>query len=357
MDLKLSRAEQNFRDEIAGFVDRAFPVSVRENPSVADEAGWHEAVAGQGWTAVEWPAEYGGPGWKPMEIYLWYSVTLNANCPSADYCALHVVGPLLQHFGDPENRSLHLQNIIDRVQFWGNAVFLDGSSSVSQTSTGNNFLLHGDTPCIAASAKLDWVLLLASTGDSFSLFLLDLDMKGVNLVQTANSPDVFRLTLDQVQIPASCLLGKEGNGLKYLISLMTNSNPVSSVVHLQLALSNLKKIVKQQGLNSEMGSQLAALEIELSALEVTGLRSSLSGHTENTAIATIRGHSLARKISDSFGNALGYYALPDEQRDPGSNEPAISSTDLALKFWHTDFLPGCPTGFRKDLVAKTLLGL
>lgn len=357
MDLQLSPAEQNFRDEIVNFIDRAFPLAVRNNPSAADEARWHQAVADQGWTAVEWPTEFGGPGWKPMEIYLWYSVTLNANCPPTDYCALQVVGPLLQQFGDPATRSQHLENIIRHDQAWGNAVFPGNESSLLVSSAGENYRLQGDTPCIATSSEIEWVLLLASTGKAYSLFLADLNLTGMSLVQTASTPDIFRLTLDQVEIPASCLLGEGGKGLEYLVSLMTDFHSVSIVVHLQVALSNLKKVLKQHGTDTEMDRQIAHLEIELAALEVTGLRSVLSANTGSMPIVTIRGHSLARKISDSFGDALGYYALPDERSNAGRNEPTMSSPDLKLKFWHTDILPGVPMDFRKDLVAKTLLGL
>ena len=357
MDLKLSPDEQNFRDEIVRFVDQAFPVAVRENPSAADEERWHQAVANQGWTAVEWSAEFGGPGWKPMEIYLWYSVTLKANCPQADYCGLHVVGPLLQQFGDPVYHSLHLENIISHTQTWGNAVFLDGSSSVFHTHVGENYVLQGDTPCIATSPKIDWALLLTNTDNAYSLFLVDLNLKGTNLVHAAGIPNISRLTLDQVLVPASCLLGEAGKGLEYLISLMTSFQAVSMVVHLQVALSNLKKVIGQHGLDSDMENQLANLEIELAALEVTALRSTLSGYAEKMPIVTIRAHSLARKMSDSFSDALGYYALLDEQVVAGSNEPAMSLVDFRLKSWHTEYLPGCPTGFRQDLIAKTLLGL
>ncbi len=357
MDLKLSRDEQNFRDEIVSFVDRAFPVTVRENPSAADEARWHQAVANEGWTAVEWSAEFGGPGWKPMQIFLWYSVTLKANCPPADYCGLHVVGPLLQQFGDPVDHSLHLENIISHTHAWGNAVFLDGSSSVSHTNVGENYLLQGDTPCIATSPKIDWILLLTNTGNAHSLFLVDLNLMGMNLVHAADTPNIFRLTLDKVLIPASCLLGEEGKGLEYMISLMTSFQTVSIVVHLQVALSNLKKVIRHHGLDSDMESQLADLEIEIAALEVTGLRSTLAGNAEKMPIVTIRGHSLARKISDSFRDALGYYAMPDEQVVAGSNEPAMPLANFKLKSWQSEYLPGCPEGFRHDLVAKTLLGL
>ena len=357
MDLKLSLDEQNFRDGIVNFVDQAFPVSVRGNPSPADEERWHRAVANEGWTAVEWSAEFGGPGWKPMEIYLWYSVTLKANCPAADYCGLHVVGPLLQQFGDPVYRSLYLENIISHTHAWGNAVFLDGSSSVFHTDVGENYVLQGDTPCIATSPKIDWVLLLTNTGNAHSLFLVDLNLMGMNLVHAAHTPNIFRLTLDQVLIPASCLLGEEGKGLEYLISLMTSFPTVSIVVHLQVALSNLKKVIRQHGLDSDMEKQLADLEIEIAALEVTGLRSTLSGNAKKMPIVTIRGHSMARKISDSFRDALGYYALPDERVVAGSNEPAMTLADLKLKSWQSEYLPGCPEGFRQDLVAKTLLGL
>ncbi|MCZ6503123.1 MAG: acyl-CoA dehydrogenase family protein [Gammaproteobacteria bacterium] len=357
MDLKLSLDEQNFRDEIVRFVDRAFPVAVRENPSAVDEKRWHQAVANQGWTAVEWSAEFGGPGWKPIEIYLWYTVTLKANCPPADYCGLHVVGPLLQQFGDPVYHSLHLENIISHTQTWGNAVFLDGSSIVFHTNVDENYLLQGETPCIATSPKIDWVLLLTNTGNARSLFLVDLNLMGMNLVHATGTTNIFRLTLDQVLVPASCLLGEEGKGLEYLISLMTSFQTVSIVVHLQVALSNLKKVIRQYGLDSDMEDQLADLEIELDALEVMGLRSTLSGYAAKMPIVTIRGHSLARKISDSFRDALGYYALPDEHAVAGSNEPPMSLADFKLKSWHTEYLPGCPTGFRQDLVAKTLLGL
>jgi alkylation response protein AidB-like acyl-CoA dehydrogenase len=356
MDLILNPDEQIFRNEIVHFVDRAFPVSIRERPSAADEQRWHEAVANEGWTAAEWPVDFGGPGWTAMEIYLWYSVTLRANCPPADYCGLHVVGPLLQQFGDPGN-YWHLDNISNHTVTWGNAVFLDGSSSLQHTSEGERHLLQGQTPCISTSRGIDWVLLLVETGDAYSLFLADLNLEGVHLLPVEATSNVFRLVLNQVYLPASCLLGEMGKGLEYLVFLMTGFESVSLVVHLQVAIANLKKAVVRRGLGNELRARLAELEIEVTALETTSLRSHLSLKSDKTPIVAIRGHSLASKISDSFRDALGYYALPDEQAIPGSNEPVLSESGIELYYRQTDPLPGCPPGFRQDLVAKTILGL
>jgi|TARA_B100001964_G_C14178214_1_gene574894 alkylation response protein AidB-like acyl-CoA dehydrogenase len=357
MELKLSPDESDFQREIGKFVDRAFPIAIRERPSAADEAYWHRAVANEGWTAVEWPVEFGGPGWNPIQIYLWYRVILQANCPVADYCGLQLVGPLLQRFGGRSDTSQHLEGIRKHTHVWGNAVFFDASATVLATGAGENFLLHGETPCFSTSVKFDRALVLAKTHNAYSLFLVDLNLAGIALTQTKSAPDIFSLAFDQVQIEALGLVGEIDKGIDHLIYLVTSFESIAIVVHLQVALSNLRRLTALKGMEASMEKRLADLEIELKALEATGLRSILSAGREKLPIVSIKGRSLAGRIRDSFIDVLGYYSLPYETGVEGSNEPVLTSPDFQPNFRQLEYLPGCPQDFRQDLVAKTLLGL
>ncbi len=355
MKLNLSPDEEDFQRAIIKFVDQAFPLAARGNPSPADEAHWHQAISNEGWTAVEWPLEFGGPGWSPVQIYLWYRITLQANCPLADYCGTQLVGPLLQQFGGGSDYSQHLRGIIEHTHVWGNAVFFDASATLVATGSSESFLLTGKTPCFSTSAKFDRALVLAETSGGYSLFLVDLNLAGVTRTQAKFAADFFSLTLDQVRV--SDLLGERDKGIDQLISLMKGPESVSMVVHLQVALSNLKKSVVLNGLQASMEKKLSELEIEFKALEATGLRSILSDSAEKLPIITTRGHSLARRISDIFRDVKGYYALPDEVAVAGGNEPPLSAPDLDAGFRQLEYLPGRPQGFSEDLLAKTLLGL
>jgi hypothetical protein len=128
-------------------------------------------------------------------------------------------------------------------------------------------------------------------------------------------------------------------------------------------LNYLKEVVQRFGLQSEMENPVAAIEIELSALNITGLRHKLPTHSQHSSggkeaqIVIVKGLDLAQQIGDSLVDALGYYAIPADQVPPGSNEPKPVFSAAHWKSSVMDIMPGCPRGFRQDLIAKTLLGL
>lgn len=355
MDLRLKPEEENFRDELVTFIDDAFPPEARNKPSGAEIEHWHQAVVNKGWSAPEWPACVGGTGWSQAKTFLWYTAIADFNCPQADYCGLQVVAPLLLEFGNKDQQR-YLDNILNRSESWGNAIFLDASSNLLAEDIGDDYRVHGRVTCFFTSGY-DRLLLSADTGDGHSLFLVDPSMDGITMAPVEAVPGYQKVNLDAACISKDCLLGEVNMALKHLEFLIVERQSLSPFVHLESGFSQLKEIVKKFRLQSEMQSQIAGIEIELAALKITGLRYALSTHHQEMQIVIVKGLALAQRIGDCLVDALGYYAIPSEQPLPGDNEPPLVFSRPRWKSTVMDTMPGCPEGFRRDLIARTLLGL
>jgi alkylation response protein AidB-like acyl-CoA dehydrogenase len=365
MDLRLSAEEENFRRKVVTFIDESFPLEARESPSPAEVEHWHQAVVNKGWSAPEWPVLAGGPGWSIGEIFLWYVTTAQFNCPHPDDYALQVVAPLLLAFGNVDQQS-HLPQILNRTATWGNAVFFDGSADINAEDRGDCYQINGQVVCIAESGH-DHLLLLADTGGGHSLFVIDSTLDGISFESEEPANSIQTVIFDKAAVPDSCLLGEVNLASKYLEYIYVEKQSLSQIVQLEAGLNYLKEVVQTFGLQSEMENPVAAIEIELTALKITGLRHNLrhkppthsqqSSGSKETQVVIVKGLNLAQQIGDSLIDALGYYAIPADQVLPGSNEPKPVFSAAHWKSNVIDIMPGCPQGFRQDLIAKTLLGL
>src|SRR6266481_1506608 len=73
MDLRFSPDELAFRDELRAFIRDHLPEDIRERmrlgyaPRKEDTVRWQRILNERGWAAFNWPREYGGPGWTPVE--------------------------------------------------------------------------------------------------------------------------------------------------------------------------------------------------------------------------------------------------------------------------------------------------
>jgi alkylation response protein AidB-like acyl-CoA dehydrogenase len=265
------------------------------------------------------------------------------------------------------HQQRHLPQILNRRETWGNAVFFDGSASIIAEDRGDCYRLNGQVVCISQSGH-DHLLLLADTGGGHSLFVIDPTLDGIKFEPEDPANSIQTVTFDEAAIPWCCLLGEIDLASKYLEYIFVEKQSLSQVAHLESGFSYLKEVVQRFGLQTEMEIQVAAIEIELSALKITGLRHTVLRHkppiysphssgNKEAQVVIVKGLNLAQRIGDSLIDALGYYAIPADQVLPGSNEPKPVISESHWKSSVMDIMPGCPQGFRQDLIAKTLLGL
>lgn len=87
---------------------------------------------------------------------------------------------------------------------------------------GNDWVISGAKTFITNGVRADFVLLLAKTDPSlgykgFTTFVVDTKLKGFSVSKRLSklgwlASDTAELTLDQVRVPESCILGKLGDG-------------------------------------------------------------------------------------------------------------------------------------------------
>jgi acyl-CoA dehydrogenase len=192
-----------------------------------------------GYLACLIPQEYGGAGLGVREGGLILE-TIHANGGSASAChaQMYIMGTLLRH-GDAAQKQHYLPKIASgelRLQAFG-VTEPDAGSDTTQLKTtavrtGDRYIVNGRKMFISRALQTDLMLLLARTTaadqvkrrtDGLSVFLVDIrGLKGLEIrpLRMMMNHSTNALFFDDMEIPASSLIGDEGRGFAYILSGM-----------------------------------------------------------------------------------------------------------------------------------------
>ena len=126
MDMEFTTSQQAFREEIRAFLTANLPERLREGarctPTVFAEPDigreWQRILYDQGWLAYNWPAEFGGTGWSPVQRYLFEKECALADAPGLPVLGLKLLGPVVYTFGTPAQRNHYLPRILTGEDYW-----------------------------------------------------------------------------------------------------------------------------------------------------------------------------------------------------------------------------------------------
>jgi acyl-CoA dehydrogenase len=198
---------------------------------------WLERMAARGWTAPDWPREYGGGGLSPEEATVLRQEMLALGCrPPLSSFGLWMLGPALLKYATEAQKQEHLPKIVRGEIRWcqGYSEPNSGSDLASlQTRAedqGDHFLVNGQKIWTSYADKADWMFCLVRTdldapkqrGISFVLF--DMRTPGVStqpIVLISGASPFCQTLLDNVRVPKTNLVGTLNRGwdvAKYLLS-------------------------------------------------------------------------------------------------------------------------------------------
>ena len=118
MNVTYSDAEVAFRDEVRAFFQAEIPDDIRrkQDQGVAldpeDHVRFQKCLHARGWAAPNWPEEYGGTGWTPVQKYIFATEMATANAPDIITFGLGMVGPVIYTFGSEEQKQRFLPDIL-----------------------------------------------------------------------------------------------------------------------------------------------------------------------------------------------------------------------------------------------------
>ena len=111
-----------FRHDLTEFMVANCPQALRDKVFSNQKIGrtefaeWQKILHTKGWSAPNWPIEEGGTGWDLRQRYLFEEVSAELDCPPLYHHGLGHIGPVIMHFGTPEQKARFLPRILDGTE-------------------------------------------------------------------------------------------------------------------------------------------------------------------------------------------------------------------------------------------------
>src|SRR3954471_6735365 len=197
-----------------------------------------DALTKAGWLAALIPEEYGGSGLGLTEASIIMEEINRAGGNSgACHGQMYNMGTLLRHGSEAQKRK-YLPRIAAgelRIQSMAVTEPTTGTDTTKLKTTavrqGDRYVVNGQKVWISRIQHSDLMILLARTtpldqvkkkSEGMSIFIVDLhdaEAKGMTVRPILNmvNHETNELFFDNLEIPAENLIGKEGQGFKYIL--------------------------------------------------------------------------------------------------------------------------------------------
>ena len=401
MDLRFTPDEVAFRDEVRAFMRTALPPALRSkmiegHRLVKDDlVNWQRILNAKGWAVPHWPTQWGGTGWSPVQIYLFRDEIQQAPAPEPLPFGTNMVGPVIIAFGNETQKKRFLPRIANLDDWWCQGFSEPGAGSdlaslkTSARRDGAHYIVNGQKTWTTLAQYADWIFCLVRTEpaakkqEGISFLLIDMKTPGIiaRPIQTIDGGhEVNEVFFDEVKVPAENLIGEENKGWDYAKFLLGNER--TGIARIGIPKARIRRLRELAALEQAGGrplladerfrAKIAAVEVELKALEMTQLRVVAVERTRNgnkpdpaSSILKIKGSEIQQTISELLLEVVGPYALPDQiPHDDRErwNEPAIGpdwAGALAPQYFNMrkTSIYGGSNEIQKNIIAKTILGL
>ncbi len=233
-------------------------------PSGSYPTEFVQALTSAGFLGALIPKEYGGWG-LPLRggAAILEAIHRSGGAAGACHAQMYTMGTILRH-GSPEQKEEYLPKIARgelRLQAFGVTEPTTGSDTTQLKTRadkqGNGYVINGQKVWISRAAHSDLMLLLARTtpvdqvkqrSEGVSVFLVDMrdakkngmEIRPIDAMVNHNTTEIF---FDNVWIPASALIGNEGQGFRYILDGMNAERCLVSTEAIGNAWYFLDKVV------------------------------------------------------------------------------------------------------------------
>jgi alkylation response protein AidB-like acyl-CoA dehydrogenase len=212
---------------------------------------WHE-LGEQGFLGVTVPEEYGGAGLGTRELAIVAEELAHAGCPVLMLAVVPAIcTPIIARHGSEELKREWLPAFAAGERLMAFAITEPGAGSnshrLSTTATrdGAGWRLKGTKHFISGVDESDAVLVVATTGNGLSLFVVGTDAPGFEkqaIPVEIVAPELqYTLFLDDVLVPEAALLGEVGNGLRQVFTGLNPERIVGAATASGIGLYALEK--------------------------------------------------------------------------------------------------------------------
>ena len=399
MDLRFTAEETAFRNEVRAFFRTALPPEIRRKMVEGRRLGkddivrWQRVLNEKGWAVPHWPVEWGGTGWTPTQQYIFQEEMQQAPAPQPLAFGTSMVGPVIIAFGNDAQKNRYLPRIRNIEDWWCQGFSEPGSGSdlaslkTSAKRMGDHYIVNGQKTWTTLAQHADMIFCLvrsdpaAKKQEGISFLLIDMKSPGITvrpIVTMDGSAEVNEVFFDEVKVPFANLVGEENKGWDYAKYLLGHER--TGIARVGVSKERIRRLKELAALEPAGGGarmiddghfreKIAAVEIELKALEMTQLRvvaAERHGRSKKpdpaSSILKIKGSEIQQTIAELLMDVVGPYAMPYQPDLDGINEPPIGpeyAGPLAPAYfnWRKISIYGGSNEIQRNIIAKAILGL
>ena len=398
MDLNYAPADLAFRDTVRAWLAANLPADLQHKVlnhkrlSKDDFVRWHQILAGQGWVAPNWPVEHGGTGWNTVQQHIWQEECAQAGTPPVMPFGVNMVAPVIMAFGNDAQKRHYLPRILSCEDWWCQGYSEPGSGSdLASLKTraerdGDHYIVNGQKTWTTLAQHADMMFCLVRTDngvrkqEGISFLLIDMKTPGITvrpIITLDEDHEVNEVFFDKVRVPVTNLIGEENKGWTYAKYLLGHERTgIAAVGRSKRELGFVKRLALQQKKNGKpliddalFSAKLAALEIDLMALEVTVLRvisqeGKRRGPGPEASMLKVMGTEIQQVLTELMLEAVGPQGLPfDLAFLEGETEHSAAGDDDAAPLapyyfnYRKTSIYGGSNEIQKNIITQMILGL
>jgi alkylation response protein AidB-like acyl-CoA dehydrogenase len=390
MYLKYPDTAIQFADEVRAFVRAHLPAEIsdkvkkRQKISPEEQRLWQRILCDQGWACPGWPKEYGGPGFDALQRQVFDNVTSEEGAPSIIPFGEAMIAPVLFAVGSAEQKS-HFLPRIRTLEYWFCQGFSEPGSGSDLASLrtravldGDHWVINGQKMWTSTAQHANWIFMLVRTEtnvkpqEGISMLVFPMSTPGVTIrpiITIDGGHHTNETFFDNVRVPKSALIGKVNKGWTYAKLLLGHERTsIARIGQSKRELARLKALAGEQTSNDTsliedagLRKRIAALEIDLAALEITALRAiAKSGPPGVEAnLLKVKGSEIQQRLTELFMDVAGVYGLqfePSRGLDQGNDFVGFDeAASLAPNYLNTRVVTiyGGSNEIQRNIIAKT----
>lgn len=397
MDTLLSAEERDFAQQMRQFYRTEIPEELRFKVATGQELTKDDMVTSQqilnkhGYAVPNWPVEWGGQDWTPVQRHIWLEEMQLACVPQPLPFNVSMVGPVIATFGNQELKERFLPATAN-IDIWWSQGFSEpnagsdlASLKTSAVRDGDKYIVNGQKTWTTLGQYGDWMFNLVRTDPNvkkqagISFLLIDMKSPGVTVrpIQLIDGGhEVNEVFFDNVEVPVENLVGEENKGWTYAKFLLGNERTgIARIGGSKVNLARAKayaavtKTAHGTLLDDPLFSaRLTKIEAELTALEMTQLRilsTQAAGSDKpdpRSSVLKLKGSQLQEDISELLVDVLGPQGLDfvsDRVQGQGLSDLPHGAVDALPAYFNTRKVTiyGGSSEVQRGIISKALLGL
>ncbi|WP_067105170.1 acyl-CoA dehydrogenase family protein [Sphingopyxis granuli] len=392
MNLALTPEDREFQREVRAFFANTIPdawkTTVRAGLRLPPETltAYQRCLADRGWGAPTWPTEYGGTGWTPQQLHIFWSEASAADAPSQYHQGLELIGPIIFTYGSQAQKDFYLPRIISGEDWWCQGYSEPGAGSdlaalrTRAVRDGDTYILNGHKMWTSYAHVSTRMFVLARTSSEtrrqqgISLLLVDMDTPGIRvspirtLDEKHHTNEVF---LDDVRIPAANLVGEEGMGWNYGKVLLDRERMVAAATAMFLPQTlravraaaarrrtSTGPLIEQPGFRAKLAQvEIEALGVQSMVLRLMADAAAGADSGPRGSMVKLRWSELLQQAMTLWIEALGPQAQHFEPLDGGGLSDDMPLALQGALFSRVTTIYGGSSEIQRNIIARRALGL